>query len=920
MTQVIQQKLMKKDLVVNGSVISVLVTGEERLVDVIREQLGLTGTKVGCRLNQCGICNVLIDGKIMRSCMLKISKVADMAKITTIEGIGTPDNLHPLQAAWVKYGAAQCGICTAGFIISAYSLLEENNNPTREEVRAWFKFNKNACRCTGYKPLIDAVMAAAAVVRGDMDVTELGFEMPADGRIFGTNYPRPSAIAKVTGTFDFGADTGIKMPAGVLHLALTQAEVSHAKILNIDTSKAEAVEGVEKVVTYKDVQGTNRIDGLVFYPWNKGDGLDRPILCDEKVFQFGDAIAIVCAKDACTARKAAKLVEVTYEELPAYMNAREAAAADAIEIHPGTPNVFFEQDIIKGEDPAPLFEKAKLVLEREYYTQRQPHLVLEPDVGYAYYDEEGRLTIHTKSVGVYMHRLMIAAGLGLEEEQIRLIQNNAGGTFGYKLSPTTEAILGVACMSTGKPVYIEFDMYQQLTYTGKRSPFFMKVKAGVDENNKLVAFESDLLGDHGAYSEFGDLLLTKPLQFLGAGYHVDSMRGHGAMTYTNHAYGAAMRAFGAPQGFFAGESMVDELAAELGIDPFEFRYNNIYNENSTTPTGNKPDVVVFKEMFDMIKPNYDAARKAQAEMPEGNVKRGVGISLGIYCCGDDGFDTSSAAVELLEDGRIALYSTWEDHGQGSDMGALGTTHEAFRELGITPEQIVLIANDTAKCPNSGNAAGSRSQVIVGNAIHDAAQRLIAAMKKEDGTFRTYAEMKAEEIDTYHEGTYATSDCCTAIDPKTLQFNPYPTYMYGVFVSEVDVDITTGKTAMVKMSAVYDVGKIGNITVVEGQAYGGLSQGIGMALSEDFEDLKKHTTLAKSGFPFIDMVPDALDLQFLETPRPNSAFGCSGIGEVVTSSPHCSIINAIADATGVRIRQLPAYPERVLAGIKDLAAK
>ena len=915
------QNFYKKDLVVNGSSHTVLVRKDDFLVDVIRKQLGLTGTKVGCRLNQCGICSVILDGKLVKSCMVKMSKVADNAHITTIEGIGTPDNLHPLQAAWVKYGAAQCGFCTPGFIVAAKVLLDENPNPTREEVREWFRKNKNACRCTGYKPIVDAVMAAAKVMRGEMDVTELGFKMPADGRIFGTDYPRPSAIAKVCGTWDFGADTGVKMPEGVLRIAMVQAEVSHANLLAIHTEEAEKMPGVEAVLTYKDVKGTNQINNMIFYPWSKGSGYDRPILCSDKIFQYGDVVALVLADTQEHADAAAKKVTMDIEELPAYMNAREAAAPDAMEIHPGSPNVFCEQDTIKGEDPLPLLEKADVVIDADYYTQRVPHLVLEPDVGYAYYDENGLLTIHTKSVNVYLHRDMICEGLGLPAEQIRLVQNNAGATFGYKLAATMEALLGVAVMATGKPVFLEYTMHQQLTYTGKRSPFFMHLTMGANkEDGKIVGLNANFLIDHGAYSELGDLLMTRGNQFIGAGYHIPNLRNHGAITVTNHAYGAPMRGYGSPQSLFATESIVDELARALGEDPFEFRYKNLYTEESTTPYGNKHDELVYAELMDMLRPIYNAAleRKEKANAAGGPVKYGVGISLACYCVGDETCDASDAAMAILPDGKFAMYNTWEDHGQGADIGALTLTQEALAKNGllVSVDDIVLVSNDTAKCPNSGGAAGSRSQLITGNAIYEAAEKLANAMRKEDGTYRTYDEMVAEGIETYYLGSFSTGTVCTPLDHKT-GLTPYShiAFMYGVFISEVEVDTTTGKTKVVKMSVAVDSGKIGNKLAVDGQYYGGMAQGIGMALSEDFEDLKKHVTLAKSGFPYIDAVPDDLELLYLETPRKHSAFGCSGCGEVVLSSPHASVINAIDDACGARIRHLPAYPEKVLAALE-----
>ena len=286
--------MIGKKLLVNGIERTVFVNEDDKLSTVLRVGCSTTGVKVGCDQGQCGACNVILNSKLVRSCVTKMKRVPEFSEITTIEGIGTPDNLHPIQAAWIAHGGAQCGFCTPGFIVSSKALLDANPDPTREEIRDWFQKYRNACRCTGYKQLVDAVMDAAKVLNGKMSMDDLLFKIPEDGRIWGTKYPRPSGVAKVTGTWDFGADLGIKMPEGTLKLALVQAEVSHANIKSIDTSEAEKMPGVYKVVTHKDVLGKNRISGLITFPTNKGDGWDRPILCDEKVFQYGDAIAIVC--------------------------------------------------------------------------------------------------------------------------------------------------------------------------------------------------------------------------------------------------------------------------------------------------------------------------------------------------------------------------------------------------------------------------------------------------------------------------------------------------------------------------------------------------------------------------------------------------------------------------------------------------
>jgi aldehyde oxidoreductase len=906
--------VIKKIINLNGVSMTVIADPEASLAEVVREQLGLTGTKVGCGKGQCGACNVIMDGKLIKSCLTKMKRVPDFAGIVTIEGMGTPDKLHPLQLAWTVHGGAQCGFCSPGFIVSAKALLDQTVDPTREQVRDWFQKNRNACRCTGYRPLVDAVMDAAKVIRGEMTAEQLAFKLPADGRIWGTSYPRPSAVAKVTGTADYGADLGAKMPVGTLRLALVQAKVSHANIVSVDTSEAEKMPGVDKVVTAKDIKGRNAITGLITFPSNRGDGWDRPILCDKKVFQFGDAIAIVCADTEANARAAAEKVKVVLEELPAYMSAPAAMADDAIEIHPGTPNIYYEQKRAKGEDTKPLMDTAACVVEGDYYLQRQPHLTMEPDVGLAYFDSEGRLTIHSKSIGIHLHHAMICPGIGIEPDKLRIVQNTAGGTFGYKFSPTMEALLGVACMATGKPVTLKYDYCQHITYTGKRSPFFINLKYGADNNGKIVAMESDWIVDHGPYSEFGDLLTVRGAQFIGAGYGIPNIRGTGQTVCTNHAWGSAFRAYGSPQSFLASESLIDELAVKLGKDPWELRYLNVYRPGDTTPTGQVPEVFSLPEILDQLRPIYqEALAKAKgASTPE--KKKGVGISIGIYGCGLDGPDGSEVLVELTPEGAT-LTASWEDHGQGADMGALGTCHEGLRPLGIHPDKIKLVMNDTAITPNSGPSGGSRQQVMTGNAIKNGCEMLLNAMRKADGTYRTYAEMKAENISLAYSGKWAAS-MCTPCDENS-QGNPFAVYMYGAFLAEVTVDTQTGKTTVDGYTAIADIGKINNKLVVDGQMYGGIAQGIGLALTEDFEDLKKHTSLVDCGLPYCNDIPDKFDLLYVETPREHGPFGAAGVGELPLTSSHVAVINAIYNATGVRIRQLPALPEKVLAGLKAL---
>ena len=903
--------MQKKKLYVNGIERSVVTEGSDLLADVIRKSLRLTGTKVGCGKGQCGACNVIMDGKLIRSCITKMERVPDGAAITTIEGIGTPQDLHALQMAWMIHGGAQCGFCTPGFIVSAKALIDSNPDPSRDDIRDWFQKYKNACRCTGYQMLVDAVQDAVRVLKGEISMQDLAFKLPENGKVLGTNMPRPSAAAKVTGTWDFGADAGLQLPENTLQLALVQAEVSHANILAIDTSEAERMPGVVKVVTHKDIKGKNRITGLITFPSNLGDGWDRPILCDTKVFQYGDAIAIVCADTEKHAREAAKKVKVELEVLPAYMSAPEAMEPDAIEIHPGTPNIYYIQKIAKGEDTKPIFDKAEVVVEGDFYTSRQPHLPIEPDVGFAFLDDAGKLNIHSKSIGLHLHLYMIAPGLGVEPENLVLVQNNAGGTFGYKFSPTMEALVGAAAMATGRPVFLCYDYAQQQIYTGKRSPFWTTVRYAADKEGQLLAMETDWSVDHGPYSEFGDLLTLRGAQYIGAGYDIQNIRGEGRTVCTNHAWGAAFRGYGAPESEFPSEVLMDELAEKLGMDPLELRYKNVYRKGSTTPTGQDPEVYSLPEMIDKLRPKYEAAKKRAAERSTDAVKRGVGVAVGVYGAGLDGPDTSETDVELNPDGTVTIFNTWEDHGQGADMGTLAVAHEALRPLALATDQIRLVMNDTSKCPNSGPAGGSRSQVVTGQAIRVGCEELLKAMKKANGSYRTYEEMQAEGLPTKVHGkwTAPAKDC-----DANGQGSPFCCYMYGVFLAEVAVDKATGKTTVEGMTCVADVGTVVNRLVVDGQIYGGLAQGIGLALTEDFEDIKKHSTLAGAGFPYIKQIPDNMEIIYVETPRPDGPFGASGVGEMPLTAPHAAVINGIYNACGARIRSIPALPEKVLAAM------
>ena len=463
-----------------------------------------------------------------------------------------------------------------------------------------------------------------------------------------------------------------------------------------------------------------------------------------------------------------------------------------------------------------------------------------------------------------------------------MVQNTTGGTFGYKFSPTMEALIGVAVMATGRPCHLRYNYEQQQQYTGKRSPFWTTVRMAADKKTgKIKAMETDWTCDHGPYSEFGDLLTLRGAQFIGAGYSIPNIRGNGRTVATNHAWGAAFRGYGGPESEFPSEVLMDELAEKLGMDPFDLRLANCYREGDTTPTGQKPEVLSLPVMFEKLRPLYEAAKKRVKEESTDEVKRGVGLALAVYGAGLDGPDSSEAWAELNPDGTVTIGCSWEDHGQGADSGAQCTAHEALRPLGIKVDDIRLVLNDTSKTPNSGPAGGSRSQVMTGNAIRVACEQLVEAMRKPDGGFYTYDEMKAEGRAVHQDGkwTAPARDC-----GKNCQGEPFCCYMYGLFMAEVAVEVATGKTKVEKMTMVADIGKVVNRLLTDGQLYGGIAQGIGLALTEDYEDIKKHSTMAGAGIPTIKDIPDDLELIYVETPRPDGPFGASGTGEIPLCGP------------------------------------
>lgn len=912
--------LKKYWLNINGANRMVVCDPEKDTLSTVLRRQGLTGVKVGCNAGQCGACSVLVEGEVIRSCVRKMKSVKEYSKIITIEGIGTPSNLHPLQVAWNTYGAVQCGFCTPGFIVSAKALLDQNPSPSREDVRSWFQKHRNICRCTGYRPIVDAVMAAAKVIRGECTIEDISFAFPADGKLYGQPVPRrESGVARVTGLANYGDDIRLQMPEDTLELAPVISDVAHAKLLEVDFSHALKLPGVAGVVTAKDIKGTNRIAIAVGHPRSQAPGIERPIICDDKIFKYGDIIAVVAADTQEHARAAAKAVKVHYEQLPEYMDQLEAMLPDSVEIHEGIPNVFLKWPLHKGEDTRKIIQESVHTVEGSFYSTREPHLPIEPDVVQAYMGEDEVLTIQYKSQFVYALGWMAAEGLGYPSEKIRVIENETGGSFGYSVSPVTPALAAACTLALGKPVNMTLTYAEHQHITGKRTPSNTNIRLAADGNGKLQAMEYHISYEHGAYSEFTQSLLTKAHYFMGFPYSIPNVMGIAQAAYSNLGYGTTYRAFAAVQALTASEAIIDMMAEKLGMDPFDFRYANIARPGDLNTNGVPYNEYPFEEMMDMLRPKYKAAKERAEARSTSQKLCGVGMAMGGYVIGDP-VDNAKVALELLPDGTFVNYNTWQDVGQHAEASALLHTYEALRPMGVPYDKIRTEMNDTALAPNTGISGGSRMHYHAGNATIDAANKLMAAMKKADGTYRSYDEMIADEIPTKYEGTTSTPQGITCeLDANTSQGRAFNEVIYNIFMAEVTVDTATGKTKVDRLTCVGDVGVIGNLLGVEGQAYGGMSHSVGFALKEDYSDVRKHATMVGAGILECEEMPDDIELIWHESYRKEGPHGSAGASENFQSSGHVAVLNAINDAAGVRIYELPATPQKVRAALEAKAA-
>lgn len=891
------------------------ISSKAKLLDVLRDELRLTGTKKGCGHNACGSCTVLVDGEAVRSCVYPASR-ADGKRVETIEGLARDGTLHPLQQAFIDTGAVQCGFCTPGMIMSAKALLDRNPQPSREQIVE--ALEGNLCRCTGYAKIMEAVETVAGTWKPPEEQTESPWD------IVGHRMPRPDARAKVTGEAIFAADLYFD---DMLHAKVLRSEHPHARILAVDSTQARSLPGVVAIITADDVPG-HKNHGLARQDW--------PVLAYEKVRYVGDAIAVVAAESEEVAEEAVKLIEVEYEPLPVISCCEEALDPQASLVHEGG-NVLEHIQLSQG-DVRRGFAEADIVVENEYRTPRGDHAFIEPEAAVGLIDEEGRVVVYVGSQIPFSDRAQIAASLSLPEEQVRVIQTKVGGGFGGKEDIAAQIHVALLAKLTGRPVKLVYTREESLIAHPKRHECLIRLKTGAKRDGRLTAVEAYILGDSGAYASLGPYVMTRAATHSLGPYEVPNAAVDCRAMYTNNPPAGAYRGFGAPQAHFAAETQMDILAEKLAISPLELRRKNALRIGSVTVTGQKlRESVGLLETMDRVAGAMEAER-AVAPSPSGK-RRGWGLACAYKNVGLGGGVPDSAGVEvgLFDDGRAQVRAGAAELGQGIILVLAQVVAE---ELGVEYDQVDVLVGDTDLTPDGGPTTASRQTYITGNAARLAAGRLRETLSRVAGEELDVAPdrlvFRAGRVEGPEGKSLALTEAVALAQaeghslavrevytpPKTVPLaeagDMHFAFGYATQAAEVEVDINSGHVRVLRVIAAHDVGRAINPQALEGQLEGGVVMGLGYALMEDFtmeRGKPQKTTFTKYKIPAPRDMPEIIPI-IVEHATAEGPYGAKGAGEITSIPTAPAITNAIYDAVGVRLFSLPASPERILDGLKE----
>jgi CO/xanthine dehydrogenase Mo-binding subunit/aerobic-type carbon monoxide dehydrogenase small subunit (CoxS/CutS family) len=909
----------------NGVQQQIVAAPASRLSQVLREQLGLTGTKVGCDAGDCGACTVLLDGQQVCACLTAAGQIAGRA-VVTVEGLAEDGKLSALQRAFLAHGAAQCGACTPGMLMAAAELLRMNAAPAEQDVLD--ALGGVLCRCTGYRKIVDAVLAVAT--------DDILTPQPPAGAAVGSRIAKLDGAEKVSGAERYGAD---QYPPGSLWLRVVRSPHARAEFRIGDLRPLlQRHPGLTAALTAADVPQNS----FGIFP----DIKDQPVLALGRVRFCGEAVlALVGERSAVMAIAESDLPIEWVRQAP--VTDVDEALAGGQPLHAFAPdNVLIRGRVQKGDVDLAL-AAAPFVAEGTYTTSYLEHAYIEPEAGYAERISvpggEDRLRIFSCTQTPYMDRQEVARILQLRDEQVHIVPSAIGGGFGGKLDIAIQPLLAVAAWKLNRPVRGVYSRPESMLSTTKRHPARMHARFGCDAQGRLVA--ADFLGDFntGAYASWGNTVANRVPIHASGPYFVPNVRALARAVYTNGPIGGAFRGFGVPQSTVVHEALLDDLADKAGIDRLELRWMNAIRAGQATATGQVLNASCgLAECLEQLRPawrealalaaGFNACERAQHGSRRGR-RRGVGIAAMWYGIGNTVIaNPSTMCVGLQRSGRVVLYNGAMDIGQGSSTILPQICADA---LGLPVALFDQVIGDTDLTADAGKTSASRQTFVSGNACRlageDLRRRLLdilgapsearldihgSQLRAKTGSQNWGVELS--ELTADDQGNVALGE--GSFDPPTTPLDrdgqgaPYATYGFAAQTAEVEVDLELGTVKVLRMHAAHDVGRAINPTQVEGQIHGGIAQGLGMALMEEYHS-GRTDNLHDYLIPTVGDIPRIVTY-LVEDPEPLGPYGAKGVGEPALIPTAPAILNAIRHATGVRIAHLPATPARVRKAILD----
>ena len=901
---------------VNGEAASCGSQPLERLSDVLRNQCGLTGTKVGCNTGDCGACTVLVDGQPVCSCITPVGQI-EGCLIETVEGLMQEGVLSQLQQSFLHYGAAQCGVCTPGMLMAAKSLLDKEPRPSQSQVED--ALGGVLCRCTGYRKIVEAVMQASDFSASDVVLTASNNVGQAIRHLDGE--------PKVTGELHYGADA---VPANALVLRVVRAEHDAASFELGDVQHFIASHpGIERVLTARDIPGHNSFG--VIPPF-----VDQPVFADGQVRFRGEAVAAIVGEPSAMANLDIADFPIQWHALEPVLNPDDALRSDAAPLHPTRPGNVLIRGLVERGDVSKALEHASVSATVSSSTPFIEHAYIEPEAGYAV-RKENRLEIFGCTQATQMDRDEVARILDLAVEDVRVKPSACGGGFGSKIDVSFQPFIALAAWLCDRPVTVCYTRPESMRSTTKRHPSQISLSVGCDANGLITAFDFNGTFNTGAYASWGPTVANRVPVHASGPYYTPNYRARSLAVHTNTPPAGAFRGFGVPQSAIAQECAFDVLAEKLNTDRLDFRLRNALVNGQATVTGQVFDSGVgIVDCLEALQPAWKnalaKAAKFNADNSDSGQRKGVGIASCWYGCGNTSLpNPSTIRFGIKACGEVVLHQGAMDIGQGSNTVI---TQIAADALGIVAHDITRLDGDTDLTPDCGKTSASRQTFITGAAAKQAGEVLRAMILRHanvgpdaridvgDGCIQLHSDAPTVTLDlsalpaNEHGYVFMSEE---TFDPETLpldekgQGKPYALYGYGAQIMELTVDTRLGSVTLDHITTAHDVGRAINPMLVEGQIEGGVAQGIGMALMEDYQPGRTEN-LHDYLIPTIGDMPQFTHI-IVEVEDPVGPYGAKGLGEHVLIPTAPAIINAIRHATGAWITDLPVTPDKVLAAIQ-----